>query len=303
MSLARSPVLRALILAGLLVRAAAAAAEVGAVILEGPRDFGYVIGDVIRLRAEVKLDGASHLDADALPKPGPVNRWLQLRRIEHSFQADGLVQTLRLSFEYQTFQAPLAPRRLTIPAVALVFRGDSGRVEAAVPPWSFTMTPLHEARADQAMSAESLKADARTLIPEPWGDWAALAAGLSLGGLSLVYMAYLKGLMPYWSKGRHFARALSELARLEEGEQLAPAYRLVHGAFNRTLGRSLFAEDLERFFAGHPQYLPVRSEIEGFFRASYELFFADNSTGCGGEEIQRLQALCRQCLRIERHRS
>lgn len=266
--------------------------------LEATRPYGYVIGDLIELRLDVEVASGLTLDPATLPKAGPMNRWLNLRQVT----VHGETPHYRLHLQYQTFYAPLEVKNLTVPGLTLQLKGPGGPVAASTPDWPFTMAPIRELSVLRAGGLEPMRLDAWPKAPEAgayrWHFFAAtLVALLGLGGIG-----YLRGWIGAGSRGRHFASALKDLRPLPEGcadqATLRQAYAAVHGAFNQTLGETLFQQDLDRFMDAHPLYGEMRPEIEAFFDSSYRLFFADGE----GEmlPVSRLKALCRACLQLER---
>jgi mxaA protein len=274
-----------------------------AVRLDTPRPYGYAIGDTLRHTVTVEPEPGYRLDENSLPKAGPLNRWLELRRVSIE---PGPGTRRRLTLEYQTFYAPLEVKPLKIPGFALRLDGPSGPVAAEVPAWPFSMAPIHGLAVLAGNGLEPLRPDA---LPESPGTAAPLAGlgGFALAGLSaLLYLGHLRGLFDFGRRGRHFREASLALRRLErEGDgpaALRAGFACVHRAFDRTLGEPLFAERLQECLANRPGYEGLRREIEGFFRASYSLFFGN---GAAAEDftLARLDALCLACLRAERSRS
>jgi len=270
--------------------------------LQAPRPFGYVIGDVIPLQASIEVDAGYRLEPHTLPKPGPVNRWLWLRSVNSEQTPQGRRTRYRLRLDYQTFYGPLAVKNLTIPAMAVSLEGPGGPITAQIPAWSFSTAPL---RGLAAAEENGQVAPRPEIEPQPlpvWPHWLGLLASLAVALAALAYLAYRQGWLRFGQRGRHFAEAIRSLRRFE-AEGLPPgqpaAYAAVHQAFNQTLGFALFGEGLPAFFAEHPRYAPLQTEIEAFFAASYNAFF-----GAGDADadfpVSRLIGLCRECVRIER---
>jgi mxaA protein len=313
----RRPAQFALLLAGQLAAGSVSGAGTPALELETPRPYGYAIGDVIRHRVSFETEPGQKLNKDSLPRPGPLNRWLDLRRVEI---APGPGRRRRLELEYQVFYAPLGVKTLRIPGFTLRFTGASGATAAEVPAWPFSMAPIHGLAVLEGGGLEPLRPDA---APEPPGTAAPLAGfgGFSLAALiSLLYLGHRRGLFAFGRRGRHFRDARRTLRRLREGGEgpaaLRAGFACMHRAFDRTLAEPLFAERLPEFFAGHAGYAGLRGEIEAFFRASYELFFGGEETGLASPchspgrrsglsptyNLARLEALCLACLQVERNR-
>lgn len=298
----RRPARFALLLAGCAAAGPGWPARDSVIEREAPRNFGYSIGDVIRHRLTIEPKAGSRLDETSLPKPGPLNRWLELRRVQAT---PGPTGRYRLDLEYQTFYAPLAVKSLTIPGFALHFAGPAGASVLTVPPWPFRMAPIHGLAVLEDDGLEPLRPDAVPESPNPAVPRMRFGGFVLAALISLTYLGYVRGVVALGRRGWHFREARRELRRLraesESSAVLRAGFTCVHRAFNLTLGEPLFAERLPVFFDGHAGYSGLRSEMEGFFNASYGLFFGDGDAAANFG-IDRLDALCLACLRVERNR-
>jgi len=271
------------------------------VSFDAPRPFGYVIGDVITQQAVVEVDAPYQLDKSSLPKPGPVNRWLWLRGIETAETQQGQRHRYRLNLHYQTFYAPMAVKNLTIPGFEV---GLGSGLKAQIPAWAFSTAPIRGLAAAEENGAVALRPEAEPQAIATWPHWLRLSGFGALALAALAYLAYSLGWLSLGQRGRHFAQAVSALRRLESQpknpDQCWLAFTAVHQAFNLTLARALFTEGLPDFFEEHPRYQSERSEIEAFFRASYDLFFGAENDAAAAFPLGRLEKLCRACISIER---
>lgn len=274
--------------------------------LQAPRPFGYVIGDVIPLQALIDMDAPYRLNLAALPKPGPVNRWLWLRRVSTEQTQQGQTLRYRLRLDYQTFYAPLAVKALTIPALSVALDGPGEPTSAQIPAWSFSTAPLRGLAAAEENGPVAPRPEIEPQPLDTWPRWLGLGACLGLALAALAYWAYSAGWLALGQRGRYFAEAIRALRRLEAAglppeQQTAAAYTTVHQAFNQTLGFALFSESLPAFFAAHPRYAPLQTEIEAFFSTSYAAFFGEDPS-CADFSLPRLIALCRECIQLEREK-
>jgi mxaA protein len=264
--------------------------------LDTPKPYGHVVGDVVRQTLRLELAEGYRLETSALPRPAAVARWLELRRLTVQEQGG---RGYRIELEYQTFRAPLAVARQTVPGFPLTVAGPGGPMTVAVPDTEIGVAPLTPLASGEAAFAlrperwpeapDSATAARRTLA---WGA-AALAAGL--------LWLYLNGRGPWARRVRPFAAALRELERLAgqpwNGTAARSAYASLHRAFDAVWGEPLFAPQLEAFLDKRPEYRPFRAELESFFRASYALFFHARAEIL---PLSRLTELCRRCLAAER---
>ncbi|PZQ82254.1 MAG: nonribosomal peptide synthetase MxaA [Ancylobacter novellus] len=302
--------LRLFVLALALVAATPALAQLRSLDLYAPRPFGHVIGDTLELTVEIALDAPFRLDPASLPRPRALNYWLELNDV--ALVDDGVkgeVQRYTLNLTYQTFYAPLEPRRLDIPAMALTAMDGDRRIELRVPAWSFLMSPLREIVSTGAASAMTPRPD---LAPRPiptgrtrLGLTLALAGALA----ALAALAWQLGWPPFGRRARRpFAQAARAVQASLPGASDPPspsAYRsallALHRAFDATAGRGVFTEDLPGFFAAHPAFATVEKEVQRLFAASRRVFFGEDAAGATGElPPGELVALARRLRAVER---
>ncbi|MBS7544657.1 nonribosomal peptide synthetase MxaA [Ancylobacter oerskovii] len=308
---------RLLPMAALLLAAPPVGAQLRSVELYAPRPFGHVIGDTLALSAEIVLDAPFRLDPASLPRPRALDYWLELAnvRLTNGGASDG-VQRYTLDLTYQTFYAPLEPKRLTIPAVPLTATDGTRQVAIAVPPWSFLMSPLREIVATGESTPMALRPD---IAPRPVAT-ASTQRGLlaALGGLvaGLGLLAWQMGWGPFGRRrDRPFARAAREVrvalaasarsAASSTAPASAPGQRAallaLHRAFDATAGKGVFAEDLPDFFRAHPAFTAAEAEVRRLFAASRHLFFGENPLEIAREfPPAGLIALARRLRAIER---
>lgn len=256
-----------------------AAAAVRSVELYAPRPFGVFIGDVIRHEVTITADPGFRLAAASLPRPGPLNYWLDLRGIElEDLGAGGGVRRHRLHLEYQSFYAPLETLALEIPAFTLTLQDGDERAEATVPAWNFLTSPLREIRPQRDEAATYLRPDAAPRSV-PLTGWLVATGGSGSSALLLAgLIARHRGWWPFRTRARRpFARAVRELRRSLRNRADEQTYRtalqILHRAFDATAKRRLLSEDLPFFFDTAPTFRPLRSDIERFFAASRQAFF------------------------------
>ncbi|MDQ0511530.1 nonribosomal peptide synthetase MxaA [Ancylobacter amanitiformis] len=297
-----------LLLLAPLFAGAAAQAQVRAVDLYAPRPFGYTIGDTIELSAEIALDAPFRLDPASLPRPRALSYWLDLRdvRLDDRGVADG-VQRYTLHLAYQTFYAPLEPKRLDLPALPLTAADGGRRIELSVPSWSFLMSPLREIVASAGGTTMALRPDMAPPRIATAGTLRHLGVALIGALLALLLLAWHLGWGPLGRRRtRPFARAARAVtAELAPSTSSPPAYGralvALHRAFDATAGAGVFAEDLPGFFAAHPAFAPVEGEVRRLFAASRRLFFGEDPAAAARELApEDVLALARRLRAVER---
>lgn len=279
-----------------------ASAALRSIDVATPRNFGYVIGDLIHHKAQLTLELPYKIEVDALPQAGRLGRWLWLREPQFTSHTQGDATVYHIQFTYQLLSAPEAIQQLFTPQHTLYFVGDNQRLPIFIEPWAFTAGPLVK-RGTDGVKFTDIKPE---LPPPPiplWGYWIGLLLGVSgLVGAMLVLM-YIRWGLPWIARSRGpFARAYHNMRRLTASSsqpQYEEALRLTHRAFDETAGATVFAGTLAEFFTDNPRFESQRRSIEGFYTESQQQFFASRAP-TATPSYDALVSLCRVCRDIER---
>lgn len=279
----------------------AAIAQVRAVHTLEPRAFGYFLGDMLERTVEIETGPDDEIVPASLPRTGPSNYWLELRAIAHTSEqrGDGRLHTLKLT--YQTFYAPIDPRKQTIPQIELTIRGPAGNQPTIVPEFTFLMSPLREIFPEK--SGETAETFLRPDIKPELRRSAGLRSGvLALAGLSALLLLLVARDLAWWPfhkrPVRPFSRAVREVGRaLGQGGTTGykAALLAMHRAFDTAAGQRLLAADLDGFLTSHPEHGETRPLVERFFAASRAAFFGDAprqaETGMPATELKELASV------------
>jgi mxaA protein len=258
-------------------------------IVQQPRAFGYVLGDIITQRALLQRQGAP-FDLARMPATQRVGIWLERRAAHIEPDADG---RRWLIVEYQLINAPRILTTITVPP--LLLESKQRDVKLLVPEWAISVSPLTPQSAFDASGLGKLRPDrqAKLIDTAPmqrqlWIWLIALAATLAAWGLWTQWRNRLAIL------NQPFARAWHEMQRLDAASP--QAWQALHRAFDRTAGRVMHMESLPLLFERAPHLQPLRAPIEQFFAASSERFFG---TGTQDATVST-RSLCDLLRRAER---
>lgn len=272
----------------------AAAAEP---VVEQPRGFGHVIGDLLTQRLLLERDGA-RVEPAALPGAARVDLWLERRPARIETDARG---RRWLAVEYQLINAPRSLSALSLPALSVA--ATTGP-PLALPAWPISVGPL---------APEEAFGQGDLLPLRPERPVAALPThalerqlGLALSALAAVLLAWLGWWT--WRNRREarqlpFARAWRELRRIDDPAG-PEAWRVLHRALNASAGRVVHGASLPQLLAAAPHLRPLQPRLEDFYRESTRRFFAESVAGpARPAEPYPLRPLCRALRRAEkRHR-
>ncbi|WP_428309955.1 hypothetical protein [Hydrocarboniphaga sp.] len=268
------------------------------------RDTGYVLGDRLEQRIDIRVPPGTRLIAESLPRLGRVNNWLELRELRVEPRRGGY--TLQLG--YQMFGAVESAMQLAVPPFTLRFD------QAAHTPTPTTVTiaaqPFYQSPVLPASLGDADRVPRATLPPVriagtrwPLAALASLIASLLLA----LYLAWAYDRLP-WSPGKPGPLTLL-LRDLRSRRALAPdaatyraLLRQLHAALNRSAGQTLYLDNLPLLFAQAPHLQPLQAEFDSLFQHSRRVFYgaAGDADGNGDWPTSRVLDLCRRARDCER---
>ena len=260
-----------------------------AAVVEQPRAFGHVVGDILTQRVLLSADPPAA--AASLPGGQRLNAWIERRAARIERAQDG---RRWMVVDYQLVNAPQAPVTVRIPAWRLA--GDAARRPLLVPAWPVGVSPI-TLRAAPGSEGWQLRPD-RPAPPIATGPLRRrlVLASAALAGVLAAWGAWLA-----WRRRREalslpFAAAWRALRGTGAGHP--SAWRALHEAFDRTAGEVVRPSTLPRLFERAPQLRPLRERIESFYEQSAARFFGARTEPA--EAAAFPLALCRDLCRIER---
>lgn len=289
----------------LLIGSVAVAGEQAGVAIHPLRHYGYLIGDEIELHAKPVVPAGYALDREALPAPGRVNGFLELRAVEPQ---DGLPGPLGqggaagLRIRFLVVNSAAEVRTVATPALELRYRRDGGPdLVATVPPVAFTVSPITPAYPGGAVGLEELQPDAPPPRIATRAAWVRLAlyavAAVALAG----WCAWRLGWVPRRLLVRRpFALAVRDLRRMRPraaAGQAAAVARRLHRAFDEAAGFCVASHSLEQFLAAQPWSAGAEPQIREFFAGSARFFYANDAAALLPPE--RMVRLARALARHE----
>jgi mxaA protein len=285
---------RHVLIAALIAAAHAASSDAATAvpaIVQQPRAFGYVLGDVLTQRVLLQA-GGHDMGAVTPPSVGRSGVWLERRPVSFETDADG---RRWMVIGYQVVNAPQTLTTIALPALTLT---SASGAQLQVAEWPASVGPLTPPATFAAGDLQPLRPDRQAPLLATAGlrRQIAWALGLLLATL-LAWAAW------WWRNQREsarlpFARAWRRMQRLQ-GAQAASskdAWFCMHEALNETAGQVVHGGSLCALLTRAPYLQPLRAQLEHFYQVSAERFF---KPAPGAAEFP-LQALCRALYRAER---
>jgi mxaA protein len=283
------------LIAALIAAAHAASSDAATVVpamVQQPRAFGYVIGDVLTQRVLLQA-GGQDVGTVTPPSVGRTGMWLERRPASLETDADG---RRWMVIGYQVVNAPQTLTQIALPALNLT---SAAGTQLQVAEWPASVAPLTPPNAFTTGDLQPLRPDRQA----PLLDTAGLRRQIewSLGLLIATLLAWAGWW--WWRNQREsarlpFARAWRQMQRLQGVQAAASrdAWFCLHQALNETAGQVLHSSSLSGLFTRAPYLQPLRAQLEHFYQVSSERFFKPAPAAA---EFP-LQALCRALYRAER---
>ena len=264
---------------------APALADVKAVRVFDPRPFGYFVGDTIERSFEIETSRGDEVVAATLPRQGPVNYWLELRSSTLTSRDEAESSIHRLTLIYQSFYAPLDPRKVLLPDLTVTVKGAGGSTPVTLPQMQAVTSPIRELFPELSgdKTAETFlrpnSAPGR-IGAASWRN--GLMTSLATLLVSLVLAARHFAVWPFHNtRARPFTVASRKISRhLTRKDDLTSnnyqdALRALHRAFDHSAGRNVMADDVTTAFLSPSSPHRASAEpIAAFFEASRRAFFA-----------------------------
>jgi len=249
------------------------------VIVRVDRDIGYFVGDLVSAEVEVTVPNGWQLRQSSLPHEGPVDYWLDLRKIDVLEKTESGDRVFTLMLLYQNFYDALDVRTQEIPSFPLYFSKADQIAQADVPAWTISVSPLREiAPPPQSDPKDYMRPDTAS---NPIQLNATFETGILFGLLSLLSLLGVFWKLSWWpfrpGPKRPFTSASRQIALLRKAGDTREVYLrallVLHRGFDSSVGKRLLAEDVQRFFDAHPEFLEAREYVVRFFDSSREAFF------------------------------
>lgn len=240
------------------------------------RDSGYLLGDLIDERVRFELPEGLTLDAAALPAPGRVAPWLELRHAAAT--RAGRVVDVVLS--YQIFAEVEQASRVPIPAFSVPLAGAGQGRKVEVPEASFLLSPaLPPTLTDEDRELKPSPAPSPIPLAAPL---VRLAAAVTAALLAILYLLWQHDRLPFlprrpgpfarlWRRWRRRARRPLPVGAAGEVQ------RDWHVALNDSAGQTLYAATLVELFARAPHLAPMRERLEAAFARSWSSLYGNEA--------------------------
>jgi mxaA protein len=263
-------------------------------VVEQPRPFGYVLGDVLTQRIPLLYQGHA-FEPSSLPAPDRVGVWLT-RRSSKIESGDG---RRWLIIEYQLINSPQALQTVNLPALEIKAKDDTAAL--VVPEWPISVAPLTPRQAFAKGGLQDLRPDRPAPEIPTHSLWRRLEISSAALALTLTLWLAWWGIRYRRAAAKQpFARAFSEIRHSDDGSR--QAWLTLHRAFDQTAGRALQLNTLPLLFVRAPHFESRRADIEQFYAQSSEHFFGSSARAGAAAPTTPIspRALCQSLRRLEK---
>src|SRR5687767_9665755 len=230
------------------VTLSANAVQATSVVVEQPRPFGHVLGDVITQRVLLEVANADFTPAE-LPSAQRINVWFERRKPTIETASDGR-RWLRV--DYQIINTPQVLETTSLRAWTLE---SSTGAKLEIPAWPISIAALTPVASSPRMTGE-LRPDraAPTIDTRPISRQLIVWTAACLLALA-AWFGWVQQRNYRDRSGKPFARAWHEIERLDE--RSPEAWQALHRAFDRAAGRVVQTETVPLLLAQAPYLLEL----------------------------------------------
>lgn len=268
-----------------------------------PRNFGYLIGDVVKRTIVLEINHPHTLDQKQIPELGKINRWLELRKNTLEINKHKDFNRYQLELEYQIFNSESDHTEIFLPGFDLIVTTSERTLPMIFHDRLIRMMSVTEDDSSRSLEFLDLQPPISPQQVSELSGW--LKLGFALLGifLSLLLVVYIYAVLPWVGKLHGpFAHATKNLRSLRKAADTKnsshAALKYIHAAFNQTYGKVLLHDDLEIFFQKQPAFRKLQPELTKLFTHSRAVFF--DELGTSRLTVSELLKICRQCRDIER---
>jgi len=271
---------------------------------------GYSIGDIVEREVILTIKAPYKLIETSLPIVGYEKRYrgkpigVDLQAIAHSKQEYKDYTTHKIKLNYQIFVSTVVAKNIALGPEYLNLINTQDKkdiVKYRIPILNVSTSPLAifgQVKVENNMSP---------FLPPPLlsaeKEYVRLKIALGILTLSLLALVYIVGQRAWLPRmGGRFATAYRAIKKLPDDDAgIKQAISNLHLAFNQTAGIAIFNDNLEDFLKQHPDFLPLKTEIQQFFGLSRQIYFEPDAVhGAGDAPMPWLLHFVRRCRDCER---
>lgn len=268
-----------------------------------PRNFGYLIGDIVKRTIILEIDHPHSLDQKQIPELGKINRWLELRKNSLKINKHSDFSRYQMELEYQIFNSESGHAEIFLPGFDLIVTTSERTLPMVFHDRSIRMMSVTEDDSSRSLDFLDLQPPISPQKVSVFSGWLKLGFAILGAFLSLLLVIYIYAVLPWVGKLHGpFSQAVRKLRGLRKVADTKndshKALRHIHAAFNQTYGKVLLHDDLEIFFQEQSAFRKLQPELTKLFIHSRAVFFDEPKTS--EWTINELLNICRQCRDIER---
>lgn len=243
---------------------------------------GYTVGDIIEREVILTIKAPYQLIDTSLPITGYEKRYkgqlvgIELKSISHvkKESKDKTVHHIKLAYQVFTNNVVAKPASLGPEYLNLINTKDKKElVKYRVPSLSIAVSPI--AIFGQVKIENNMSPFLGPLLMSDAKEKQALKISLAAIVVSLIGLLYILGKHAWLPRmGGAFAKSYRAVRKTPDNEEgLKRAVSAVHQALNTTAGMSVFNDNLDAFLHKHPNFHPVKPEIQEFLNLSRHVYF------------------------------
>lgn len=253
------------------------------------KEYGYFIGDVVKVSYTLALPPDRYLKEDSLPGEGPHGEWIEVRTRKVSENGTRDLRTYNIEMTYQVFFASDTAQSFEIPGVEFLYGTRNGPLDrslqwGAVP---ITISPL-TSPVDEFQP------------PIPWSWKSSTPQIIRNAGVLLLLGGIGAAAFLFRGKARSRSPLGDGLKRLSREKDPRAALILFRNVLNEKAGQAIFPTNMEELFRVFPKARACEKELRNLVVLSDEMSFNPKSFKAGNGLLRNIAETMKKMKRLER---
>ncbi len=241
------------------------------------RQYGYHLGDFVKLKTRFTLPDSMQLDPLSIPLKGPVNSWFDLHDVQLERHATSHGSEYFITYVWQIFVTVENAQSIVLPTVTLqTLPIETAKSDVATPAYIFA-EPQHIS-VSPVFPSVITDEQPRPFIKPPKFDtktplWFAVS-NLIIALALFVFWLWFTDKLTFWPRNPGPLTLLNR--QLSKQNKLTQQHlRQIHQTLALVATQSIYPNTLPKLYQQAPYLLAVKDDIDTFFHQSWAATYID----------------------------
>lgn len=278
-------------------------------VIDPTQKVGYTIGDLINRKVKITIFKPFSLIEESLPIVGYEKRYrgellgMTLRKADFTKEETNEKSVYEIDLTYQVFTNKdfAKPGAITADYYRVIDSQNPDDIfKVRIPSFTFAISPIAvfgAVKVDENMSGYR-----GPFLLDATKDKKILKQASALLLFCFFILFYIYSRYSWWPRqNRIFSQIYSQYKKTEVSqENLETFTKSIHNGLNKSLGQTVFVDNLDLLYKKNSSFLNIEDEIQDFFKLSRKIFFDKNGKINQKDAYKWLKDFALHCRLCER---